>query len=70
MTETESDFMATVRTTLRDMSKLKTIMLKRKLRQAKAKCPECEGMLHGALAGGNNHMRFYCDGTCKRQAME
>jgi len=46
------------------------VMLKKGLRQARAKCPECEGELRGALAGPRNHMRFYCTGPCKRQMME
>lgn len=71
MTSTpDDDFMASVRTTIRDAGKLKAIMLRRGLRQARAKCPECGGELHGALAGKRNHMRFWCDGTCKRQMME
>lgn len=71
MSETaDSDFMQTVRTTIRDAVKLKTVMLKKGLRRAKAKCPECDGFVNGALAGPRNHMRFWCDGTCKRQMME
>ena len=71
MTEAdESGFMASVRTTIRDAMKLKAVMLRRGLRQARAKCPECGGELHGSLAGKRNHMRFWCDGTCKRQMME
>ena len=66
----KSDFMASVRSTIRDAGKLKAVMLKKGLLQARAKCPECEGELRGALAGPRNHMRFYCTGTCKRQMME
>lgn len=69
-TTDDDDFMASIRTTIRDAGKLKTVMLKKGLRQARAKCPECGGELHGALAGPRNHMRFWCDGTCKRQMME
>jgi uncharacterized protein with PIN domain len=71
MTETaRDDFMASIRSTIRDAGKLKAVMLKKGLRQARAKCPECEGELRGALAGPRNHMRFWCTGTCKRQMME
>lgn len=66
----KSDFMASIRSTIRDAGKLKAVMLKKGLRQARAKCPECEGELRGALAGPRNHMRFHCTGTCKRQMME
>lgn len=70
MSLSDDDFMASVRTTIRDAGKLKTVMLKKGLRQARAKCPECGGELHGRLAGSRNHMRFWCDGTCNRQMME
>lgn len=71
MTSTpDDDFMASVRTTIRDAAKLKAVMLKNELRQARAKCPECGGEIHGSLAGSRNHMRFWCDGPCKRQMME
>lgn len=64
------DFLALIRTTFRDAEKLKTVMLKRGLKAARARCPECGGTLNGRLAGPRNHMRFWCDGTCKRQMME
>ena len=70
MTAGKDDFMAQVATTLRDGVKLKKAMLKRGLRQARAKCPECDGMLHGALVGRKDHLRFACDGPCNRQMME
>lgn len=63
-------FMESVATTVRDASKLKRVMLRRGLRSAQAECPECDGMLQGRLAGKNNHMRFWCDGTCGREMME
>lgn len=45
MTSTpDDDFMASVRTTIRDAAKLKAVMLKKELRQARAKCPECGGV--------------------------
>ena len=66
----KDDFMATMRSTLRDATKLKSIMLNKGLRAARAKCPECSGEMHGRLAGHKNHMRFWCTGTCKRQMME
>jgi len=47
----KSDFMASIRSTIRDAGKLKAVMLKKGLRQARAKCPECEGELRGAAAG-------------------
>jgi hypothetical protein len=66
----DEDFMASVRSTIRDAVKLKAVMLRKGLREARAKCPECGGELHGRLAGARNHMRFWCDGTCNRQMME
>lgn len=65
-----SSFVNTVRTTLRDATKLKAVMLKRGLTAAQAKCPECGGMLQGRLVGPKNHLRFWCQGICKRQMME
>ena len=72
MTETspDSDFMASVRTTIRDAVKLKTVMLKKRLDAARAPCPECGGEMHGRLAGPRKHMRFWCTGTCNRRMME
>lgn len=64
------DFMMNIRSTIRDAIKLKARMMERDLTSAKVKCPECGGMLHGRLVGRKNHMRFWCDGTCKRQMME
>jgi len=64
------DFMKKVASTMRDAIKLKSVMLKKKLREARAKCPECEGELQGRLVGPKNHMRFWCTGTCNRQMME
>ena len=50
MTEAdESGFMASVRTTIRDAMKLKAVMLKKGLRQARAKCPECGIRVRSAL---------------------
>ncbi|MCY0147044.1 hypothetical protein OEG84_04745 [Hoeflea sp. G2-23] len=57
-------------TTIRDALKLKKVMIARGLTRAQAKCPECDGMVQGRLAGPKNHMRFWCDGTCKRSLME
>ena len=70
MTEAKKDFENVIETTLRDAIKMKNVMLAKKLTQARALCPECEGELHGALVGRKNHMRFWCDGPCKRQIME
>ena len=64
------DFNHYVASTIRDSVKLKTVMLKKGLRAARAPCPECGGELQGRLAGTKNHMRFWCTGTCSRQMME
>lgn len=49
-------------------TKLKKVMQKRKLRRAKAPCPDCEGkFLQGALVGPKDHMRFQCD--CRKLSM-
>lgn len=70
MTATDSDFLKSVRSTIRDAGKMKQVMLRKNLRAARAKCPECGGELQGRLAGPKNHMRFWCTGTCQRQMME
>ncbi len=57
-------------TTFRDGAKLKKVMLTRGLSRARAKCPECGGMLHGVLAGRRNHLHMVCDGPCRRKMME
>ena len=67
---TEDTFARTVETTLRDMLKLKTVMLKKDLTAAKARCPECGGWLQGRLVGRRQHMRLWCEGSCKRSALE
>jgi hypothetical protein len=51
-------------------AKLKKVMLKRGLTQAKAKCARCTGMLHGQLAGRKQHLHMHCDGPCKAMMME
>jgi ssDNA-binding Zn-finger/Zn-ribbon topoisomerase 1 len=66
----DKDFMATVRTTMRDAAKLKAVMVKKNLTRAKAKCPECEGFLVGFRSPYNGHMHMRCTGPCKRQMME
>lgn len=65
-----TEFQDIIATTLRDAVKMKTKMLQAKLTKARAKCPECEGELHGRLVGPKNHMRFWCSGSCNRQLME
>jgi len=44
-------------------TKFKSVMLKRGLRLAKAKCPKgCEGkFIHGSLNGQRNHLHWHCD---------
>lgn len=64
------DFLKKVGATLETAMKLKAVMLKRKLTVAKAKCPGCDGHVHGRIAGPRNHMRMWCDGTCGAQMME
>ena len=65
-----SDFLKNMETTIRDATKLKKVMLKKGLKRAKAKCPECEGYIYGVLAGPKNHLHFVCVGSCKRRMME
>jgi len=50
--------------------KMKAQMLKNGIRSARVRCPKCDGYLHARIAGRNNHLRFWCDGPCKRQMME
>lgn len=65
----ESAFARTIHTTLRDAVKLKKVMRKRGLKRARAKCPECEGMLWGSIMP-NGHLHMACDGPCKRGLMQ
>ena len=57
----ESELQKSVAATMRDAVKLKKVMMKRGLRTARAKCPECEGELHGVLAGKRNHLHMSCN---------
>ena len=56
--------------TITDGMKMKAQMVKKGVTSARVKCPKCDGMLHARLAGRKNHIRFSCDGPCKRQMME
>lgn len=56
--------------TLEVAMKLKRIMLKKGIRQCKAKCDKCEGMIYASLAGRKNHVHMGCNGSCKRAVME
>lgn len=48
--------------------KLKKVMQMKKLRRARAKCPDCEGKyLNGTLNGPRDHMHFVCD--CRKYSM-
>ena len=67
---TDPDFFDAIKSTIRDAGKLKAVMLEKGLTAARAKCPECGGEMQGRLAGPKKHMRFWCDGTCKRTMME
>lgn len=59
-----------IMSTITDGMKMKKQMLKKGIRSARVHCPKCDGHLHARLAGRNNHLRFWCDGPCKRQMME
>lgn len=48
--------------------KLATVMKKKGLKQARAKCPDCAGYLQGRLNGPRAY-RFWCDGTCGKALM-
>ena len=50
--------------------KLKKIMLKKHLKQARCVCPRCGGMIQATLAGPRNHLHMACDGGCGMQLME
>lgn len=56
--------------TITDGMKMKSQMIKKGVTSALVQCPKCDGMLHARLAGRKNHLRFWCDGPCKRQMME
>jgi hypothetical protein len=66
----KGDFMKFVGDTLANGIKMKTVMLKKGLQRARAKCPKCEGELQGALVGPKKHLRFWCTGTCGQQMIE
>ncbi len=59
-----------IMSTITDGMKMKTQMLKKGVNAARVKCPRCDGVLHARLAGRKNHIRFWCDGPCKRSMME
>jgi ssDNA-binding Zn-finger/Zn-ribbon topoisomerase 1 len=59
-----------IMSTITDGMKMKAQMLKKGVTSARVKCPKCDGMLHARLAGRKSHIRFWCDGPCKRQMME
>lgn len=59
-----------IMSTLTDGMKMKAQMLKKGISSARVQCPQCDGFLHARLAGRKNHLRFWCDGPCKRQMME
>jgi len=50
--------------------KMKERMKAKKLKEAKAKCPKCEGYLYAVLAGPKEHIHMHCKGSCKMQVME
>lgn len=56
--------------TVTDGLKMKGQMIKKGINAARVDCPQCEGKLHARLVGRNRHLRFWCDGPCKRQMME
>ncbi|MDR6818450.1 hypothetical protein J2X76_003627 [Neorhizobium sp. 2083] len=66
----ESFDKASILSTITDGMKMKARMIEKGVTAARVKCPKCDGMLHARLAGRNNHIRFWCDGPCKRQMME
>ncbi|CAN7396733.1 hypothetical protein [Neorhizobium sp. LjRoot104] len=61
---------ASILSTITDGMKMKARMIEKGVTSARVKCPKCDGMLHARLAGRKNHLRFWCDGPCKRQMME
>lgn len=65
-----ADFMERFGSTLTDALKMKARMKERGLTSAHVKCPQCPGRLHMRLVGPKKHMRFWCDGTCKRSMIE
>lgn len=66
--DTRSDMMKHMRKVLVLATKMKKVMLKRKLRRAKALCPDCPGKyLNGSLNGPRDHMHFVCD--CRKLSM-
>lgn len=69
ITEKE-DFWKNALSLMDDGLKMKKIMLSKGLRQAKAKCPKCEGYLYATLNGSKNHVHIKCTGSCKRSMME
>ena len=67
------EFMRHVAQVVETSMKLKTSMLKRGLKRARANCPRCgvAWALQGALVGSKNHMRMWCETTgCSMEMME
>lgn len=49
-------------------TKLKKAMLKKKLRRARARCPDCpDKFLHGTINGKRDHLHMSCD--CRKYTM-
>lgn len=56
------DFMKRAGRILGTAMKFKKALQKRSLTHGKAKCPYCDGYLHGQLAGPKQHLHMHCDG--------
>ena len=62
------EFMTAINKTFELGMKLKKVMMKKGLRRARAKCPDCpDKYLHGSINGPRDHMHFGCD--CKKYFM-
>lgn len=66
----KDEFLAGVAQTVKVAQQFKKVMQKKGLTQARAKCPDCTGMLHGSLNGPKQHLWFRCDGTCGKRFIE
>jgi hypothetical protein len=72
-----TDISADFQNVISAAEKLKKVMVKKNLSRAKAKCPMCDGFLHGVLSNSlsrsrssRQHFAMSCDVTCKAWMME
>lgn len=69
-TKKREDFFANVRDVIEVAGKLKKVMRKKGIKQARCVCPRCGSFIYGRLAGPREHLHMACEGRCGMQMME